>query len=434
MAEVRRRRLRNGQMVAVHQNSGLRKLCRCPRRNWAKCGHPWHFSFSWKGRSYRFSLSRFSGREVESKTDAGRLADELRTQIRNGQFHPGSGRHEQGEPQGTAGEGEVTFADFARIWRAAKGYQLVRARDNDYRLDAIEAFVLPGTAPPRTFGATRLSALRTSDIEAFRHARQAKGLSAVTVNHDLRLLRKMFNWGVREGYLDRTPFKHGSETVVKLAKETPRDARFADDADEVRLLDAANPHLRGVLIALLDTCCRVGEVLNLQWREVDLARGVIALDAAKTKTRRGRRVPMSSRLRAVLEMRRTGPDGQEFGPDDFVFGNTVGERVRSVRTAWENARAAAGLPNLRLADLRHEAASRYEEAGVPTSHVSRILGHQNLTTTTRYLNSTQRMLREASEKLERAKLAKTLQTPPPEASDSAEDQTGIPAGKAPVSH
>jgi hypothetical protein len=65
-------------------------------------------------------------------------------------------------------------------------------------------------------------------------------------------------------------------------------------------------------------------------------------------------------------MRRTGPDGHELGPDAFVFGNEVGEPVKSVRIAWEKARDAAGLNGLQLRDLGHEAGSRFDEAGVPT--------------------------------------------------------------------
>jgi integrase len=77
-------------------------------------------------------------------------------------------------------------------------------------------------------------------------------------------------------------------------------------------------------------------------------------------------------------MRKHGPDGKALPPDAYVFGNEIGERVRSTRTAWENARMAAGLPGLHLADLRHEAASRFDEASVPINFVSKILGHADL--------------------------------------------------------
>jgi integrase len=78
----------------------------------------------------------------------------------------------------------------------------------------------------------------------------------------------MFNWAVRKGYVERTPFKIGSEPAITLERELPRNKRLQDVGDEQRLLDAANPLLRGVIVAMLDTACRPGEIMSLQWREV----------------------------------------------------------------------------------------------------------------------------------------------------------------------
>jgi hypothetical protein len=54
-------------MKTRHANNGLRKICGCPRRRWAKCEHSWHFSFTWQGTDHRFSLDRQLGRHIESK-------------------------------------------------------------------------------------------------------------------------------------------------------------------------------------------------------------------------------------------------------------------------------------------------------------------------------------------------------------------------------
>ncbi|MEX2662710.1 MAG: site-specific integrase, partial [Vicinamibacterales bacterium] len=230
--------------------------------------------------------------------------------------------------------------------------------------------------------------------------RKAAGLSACTVNHDLKLLRKMFNWAIRKGHLERTPFKIGTEPAIGLDKEIPRDRRFQNDDDEQKLLDAADPYLRGVIIALLDTACRLGEILSLQWRAVNLERRELMIEAVKAKTRTARIVPISTRLLATLEMRQLDPAGNQFGPDAYVFGNELGERTASVRAEWEEARSKAGLEDLQLRDLRHEAGSRFDEAGVSTNYVSKLLGHASLSTTTRYLNIQRRGLHLAMEKLE----------------------------------
>jgi integrase len=75
------------------------------------------------------------------------------------------------------------------------------------------------------------------------------------------------------------------------------------------LLGAAGPHLQRVVIAALESCCRVGELLQLQWRDLSLGRGEIHLRPEKTKTRMDRIIPISTRLRSVLEMARNDPAG-----------------------------------------------------------------------------------------------------------------------------
>jgi hypothetical protein len=67
-----------------HRNGGLQKRCACPRGNWTKCPHPWHFAFKWKEVHYRFSLDRELGRPVTSKTEAAEEAERLRLAIRAG--------------------------------------------------------------------------------------------------------------------------------------------------------------------------------------------------------------------------------------------------------------------------------------------------------------------------------------------------------------
>ena len=191
-----------------------------------------------------------------------------------------------------------------------RGCQLASGKDDIYRLSTICAFRLPGVEPATTLGDKSLDAITTDDVEVFRDARKAKGLSASAINHDLRLLRKMFNWAIRKGYVTRTPFKVGSEAAIPLEREIPRNKRLQDADAEQRLLDAANPHLRGVITAMLDTACRPGEILSLQWRDVSLARRELTIRAEKEKARRERVIPISSRLLAILDMRKLDPAGK----------------------------------------------------------------------------------------------------------------------------
>ena len=51
----------------------------------------------------------------------------------------------------------------------------------------------------------------------------------------------MFNWAIRKGYLERTPFKIGTEPAIRLEREIPRCKRLQTADDEKRLLDSSVP-------------------------------------------------------------------------------------------------------------------------------------------------------------------------------------------------
>lgn len=250
--------------MAKRKNGGVRKRCECERGKWAKCPHPWHLNFKWKETHYRLSLDKDVGRRIESRGEAIQEAERIRTLIREGKFRLAEEQRLEQTP--------LTFSAFAEKWKEEKGVDLVGAKDNVYRLETIKSFVLLESTPPLSFGEKAIRDIRADDIDAFRRWRKANNLSAVTINHDLKLLRKMFNWGIKKGVLERTPFRKDGVAVINLEREMPRAIRFQDDDDEKRLLDAATPHLRALITAMLDTACRPGELLSLQWKDVNLKR------------------------------------------------------------------------------------------------------------------------------------------------------------------
>jgi site-specific recombinase XerD len=95
-----------------------------------------------------------------------------------------------------------------------------------------------------------------------------------------------------------------------------------------------------------------------------------------------------------------------------VFGNDVGEQVKSVRTAWEKTckRASIDPRALHVHDLRREFASRLLESSADFHDVRDFLGHANITTTSRYLQSTPTRLARAIARLDSADESTTLTT------------------------
>ena len=155
MTQGQGRRLRDGGTVAVHRNAGLRKLCGCPRRGWAKCPHPWHFNFSWHGTAYRFSLSRYTGKEITDKTEADRIAEEIRRQIREDAFRGLPAAAITNESRGED-RPQVSFKMFARrfVERYSKDRGKASWQDDEYMVRRLGSF---RTIEGRPLGETRLA-------------------------------------------------------------------------------------------------------------------------------------------------------------------------------------------------------------------------------------------------------------------------------------
>ncbi len=131
---------------------------------------------------------------------------------------------------------------------------------------------------------------------------------------------------------------------------------------------------------------RRGEMLTLKWDKVNLDHGYIILDSTLTKTKKTRRVPINSILRGLLI------DLKFKKQSDFVFTNEEGEEfsnINSLAYLFRRSLKRANIQSFRFHDLRHTAATRMVEAGVPLFAVGQILGHSNPKTTMRYAHPDQ---------------------------------------------
>jgi integrase len=444
-----------------HNNNGLRKVCACPRRTWAKCRHPWHFNFKLPGvPGYRFSVDAEAGKHIESKGEAEALADGWRTAIRAGTFRR---RAEQPVSSPTTPDATTLRAfGSAFIERSGRG-----TANNKACLSRLVSFRLKGTAGSATLGDLPLSAITEDAIEMFFAQLRAEGRAASTVNKYVHLTKAMFRWAARKKYLPMNIL--ADSDTIKRAKMAQRNRRLAPDhvspktgallraGEERALLAVAGPHLQRLVIGALETGCRLGELLRLRWSDVDLKGRVLTVRAETTKTRTARAVPVSARLAAVLEMARASliaalpetPDERERHARvavAFVFGDVVGQRVSSVRKAWDTAvlkahghspvwvggnalspecRSKLRTIDLHFHDLRHEAGSRFVEAGWPIHHVRDLLGHASLEQTTTYLNVTQTGLQESMARFDALRCNPVANEATVERTPDRNDDTGI---------
>lgn len=129
---------------------------------------------------------------------------------------------------------------------------------------------------------------------------------------------------------------------------------------------------------LLFTGCRLREILNLRWSEVDAERGVLFLPDSKT----GRKTVVLST--AAMEVLSALPRLGTY----VIAGESAGradERPRSdLNKPWRSVRKRAGLDGVRLHDLRHSFASVGAGAGLGLPVIGKLLGHSQASTTQRY--------------------------------------------------
>jgi hypothetical protein len=143
---------------------------------------------------------------------------------------------------------------------------------------------------------------------------------------------------------------------------------------------------------------RVSELLNLRVQQIDLATRTIRLEPGTTKNREGREVTIESGV--LLELLRQCLTGKD--QDDHVF-TRCDKPVRDFRKSWENLCTAAGVPGLLFHDLRRTAARNLRAAGVPEEIIMRIAGWKTSSIFRRYAIVDKTDVREALQRLERAR-------------------------------
>jgi len=252
----------------------------------------------------------------------------------------------------------------------------------------------------RHFGRRKLAEITYDDLRAYRERRlkvptPGGGRRAMaSMNREMAYLRRIFNIAVRQGWIERNPFNCG-EPLILVSCERKRE-KILTIEEEQRLLAACDEprrrHLRPLLIALLDTGARKGEMLKLTWGDVDFQNGVISIQAMNTKTLRTRQLPITERLRRELEGLWERSDKRS---DSLVFG-VRGDVKRSFATACEEAGITkGGVDGLNIHSMRHTAATRLVQGQMPIELVGRILGHSQPQTTYRYISANRGVLEAA---------------------------------------
>jgi integrase len=214
-----------------------------------------------------------------------------------------------------------------------------------------------------------LASIRAKDIADFIKEREAEGMSGNTIRLDINMISRLYNVAATSW---------GMESLVNPVTRVPKPKvnkgreRRLEDGEEARLLKAAWPPFRPVILFALETAMRREEIASLTWDRVDLKNRAVRL--LETKNGDARSVPLSS---AALSILRTMPGKHE--------GVVFGLRDYTITKYMVKACKDAEISGLTFHDLRHEATSRFFEAtDLDAMEIKTITGHRSMQMLARY--------------------------------------------------
>jgi integrase len=314
---------------------------------------------------FRFERERI---RKKSPVDTKRGAEEYERVLRNqlvGEMSPGKEANEK-KPSENAGT-------FFEEW--LETYALTENKPSEYnaKCTIVRKYLTP------FFGKLMLDQIDEEQIARFKAAQIKKGRKAKTVNNYLTVLRKALVTAKEWKRLQAVP-------VVKWLETEPPTFDFLTREESDRLLSAVPKEDLAIVAVALKAGLRRGELLALEWGDVDFTNAKIYVrrsawrgKVTRPKGGRHREVEMSPKLQEILKAHRhlkgklvfSNPDGSMMTRDEIK---------RIIPTACKKA----GLRPLRWHALRHSFASQLTMDGVPLRVVQELLGHATIEMTMRY--------------------------------------------------
>jgi integrase len=231
-----------------------------------------------------------------------------------------------------------------------------------------------------------VSSITVDTIRKFVRERQEDKIGNAAINRSLALLRRMLNIARIDGKIQYMP-------PVRLLKEPPARKGFVVRAQFEELLSKLPVHLRPLVTFLYYCGVRVGEAVQIEWKQVDLSGALIRLEVEQTKTSEARVVPLPDVLVDVLK-RVNKKEG-------LVFSD------KGLRDDWTKATKTANLKGLLVHDLRRSAIRNLIAAGVPEKVAMSISGHKTRSVFDRYHIADERDVVNAMNQLQNKQLVES---------------------------
>jgi integrase len=231
-------------------------------------------------------------------------------------------------------------------------------------------------------GAEPLDRIHIGRLQPWIDRREKEGLSAGTVNHGLKIVRRILNLAATEWMDEYGLTWLAVAPKIRLLPDTDKRLPYPLSWDEqTRLLRELPDHLVSMALFAVNTGCRDGEVCGLQWdwevRVPELGTSVFMIPGPHVKNGEERLVVLNRIAESIVNSQRGRNPAHVF----VRRGKPVS---RMLNGAWLRARARAVLPQVRVHDLKHTFGRRLRAAGVSFEDRQDLLGHRSGRITTHY--------------------------------------------------
>jgi len=252
------------------------------------------------------------------------------------------------------------------------------------------------------FGTQRLDQITRQQIQLWHtKLRLEKKLAPATSDHGVKLLKHALNLAMDWSLVEANP-----AAKVPLFNESNFVEHYMDEEQLQRLLTVLRApesprSVCQIALFLLSTGARLNEALTAKWSQIDRQTRVWRIPSNISKSGKVRAIPLNDSALDVLAQLDTEGVYEHLFVNHRISKKTgeevgTGKPYTAIMKVWSRLRAKAGLPHLRIHDLRHQYASFLVNAGRSLYEVQQILGHSDPSVTQRYAHLSTKSLQDAA--------------------------------------
>ena len=218
-------------------------------------------------------------------------------------------------------------------------------------------------------------------VKAYINDRTHMGAKPSTINKEIAFMQGCYSWAQLElSWEIENPWK-GRTLKVDNVRNRYLTRDEADRLIQVARDNVGTPYMADFVLLAINTGMRPGELLNLSWDRVDLAQGIILFEKlADQKSGKRNSIPINAGARLALMSRLEYRNKKKLG-SKFVFTDSRGHKMQSIKKGFQRVSELAGLQDLHPHDLRRTFASWLVQEGVSIQMVSGLLRHADIAIT-----------------------------------------------------